>query len=273
MDIGILSLVAFLVGAVGFEPEADLFVNACKILRMDEQATQGIARYEFPGKKRTRFMYALHTLDLPRMIYLRKCSARFPAEAFTQLCKIYLAQVCNVCPKGCKICYRDESFLSAVDRYYTDTSFEIRFKIACFLCKEGVVEDHEIERFPKLFHACVKENLVSFKMAAMTDKYGRSLLYRACEEQSMSHIESFSDIRDLIDQPDKHGWTPLHVACWEGYTDIAKLLCDKGADINVHTVHTNTPYQYACHKNRSEIAVMLSKRGANTTLGKKIVTP
>jgi hypothetical protein len=110
-------------------------------------------------------------------------------------------------------------------------------------------------------------------MAAMIDVYGRSLLYRACEEQSMSHVESFIDIRDFIDRPDKHGWTPLHVACWEGYTDIATLLCDKGADLNVRTMHTNTPYWCACNKNRSEIIKMLSKRGADIELGKKIVTP
>jgi hypothetical protein len=260
MDI--LSLVVFLVGAVGFEAEADRLVNACKFLRTDEQATQGIARYEFPGKKRTRFMYALHTLDLPRMIYLRKCSARFPPAAFTQLCNRFI---------------RHKSFISVFDLVYRS------FSIACFLCKEGVVTDGEIELFPELFHACVTGDRTAFLMAATTDQswfdrtridtYGRSVLYRACEERSMYYIEFLGDIRDMVNIPDNHGWTPLHVACWEGYADIAKLLCDKGADINVHTVHTNTPYRYACHKNRTEIVEMLSKRGANLSLGKKIVTP
>jgi hypothetical protein len=259
MDIDILSLVVFLVGAVGFVAEADRLVNSCKILRTDEQATQGIARYEFPGKKRTRFMYALHTLDLPRMIYLQKCSAKFPAAAFTQVCNIYLTQMRP----------RDESFLSAVDRYHKDT---LRFKIACFLCKEGVVEDHEIKRFYELFHACVKENPFEFRRTSMIDAHGRSLLFRACEEQSMSHVELFSDIRDFIDRPDKFGWTPLHVACWEGYTDIARLLCDKGANLNVCTKNGYTPYNCACHKKRYGIVDMLCERGADKSLGKDIVT-
>ena len=70
------SLVMFLLGAVGYELEADRVARVSKRILESEQIVEGISRFQFPWKKRTRLMHAARTGNLQRLNFIAGLGVR-----------------------------------------------------------------------------------------------------------------------------------------------------------------------------------------------------
>ena len=66
----------FLLGAVGYECEADRVASVSKRILESEQIVEGISRYQFPANKRTRLMYAAMVGNLERLNFIAGLGAR-----------------------------------------------------------------------------------------------------------------------------------------------------------------------------------------------------
>ena len=75
-DEDMRSLVLFLLGSVGYELEADRVARVSKRIFESEQIVEGISRFKFPRRKRTRLMYAAKVGNLQRLNFIAGLGAR-----------------------------------------------------------------------------------------------------------------------------------------------------------------------------------------------------
>ena len=85
------SLVLFLLGSVGYEVEADRVARVSRNILDSDQIVEGISRYQFLPKKRSRLMYAAKVGNLERLHFIASLGSRVNQRMANGATALYIA--------------------------------------------------------------------------------------------------------------------------------------------------------------------------------------
>ena len=100
------------------------------------------------------------------------------------------------------------------------------------------------------------------------DADGRTILFYAILENSISMVGMLIKAGADVNVKDKNSWAPLHYAAQDYLIGIAELLIDNGADVNAKDGNGNTVIWRAVFSSqgRGEMITMLKAKGADATI-------
>ncbi|KAG1458553.1 hypothetical protein G6F56_006373 [Rhizopus delemar] len=103
------------------------------------------------------------------------------------------------------------------------------------------------------------------------DRDGRSLLHRACIENSLERVKSLLEQGADVNAKDNKEWTPLHLACSNGNLKIVKALIEQGAVVNIlGSENMDTPLHQASQRGHEQTAhYLIHRAGVNVNTKNK----
>ena len=156
------SLVLFLLGAVGYEHEADRVARVSRRILESEQIVEGISRYQFPRASKTRLMHAARIGHLQRLKFITALGARV-----------------NMIAIG-------EYGISKTTALHFASEYGHTECVRC-LCDGGAeISGPDAHGWSPLHNACMKNHLDTARLLCergaqidLQDAYGRTPLYTA----------------------------------------------------------------------------------------------
>ena len=231
-----LSLVMFLVGSLGYAPQAIKFANLSKDLRNDEQIWEGIARYRSGKNKKLRLHYYAYNGNFKRFVWLSKLGININTTTRNGYSSLMLACVSRNRHYGHYwiLQYLCTEMISQVDfRLKVRNTGITAFSLACqlhtvrelkLLCKSTPLD--------VLDATCDSETT----LMSLAKYYPSKQTAEVCEIL-VNHVS--------LNLVNKNGNSALHLACIKKNYEVIKILCKK-ADLNLQNEEGDTPLHIIC---------------------------